>query len=403
MLNDLKVGFLSAKSSIKRGNKKTSFFIIFVLALIFMNLIFLPSLINGMMGLFVGFVQDYTYGNIVVEPVEEKIYIENVDNVLKKIRSVTEVTGVAKRIEAGASLRYKQNVVGANIIGLIPKEEVGVSQYPNIVKYGEFLGELSRDEILLGSMIAGVGTGSEIYDNLGEVKVGSLINVTYSNGVERTYKVKGIHEGTFELTDLNAIVHFKELESVLGIEGEQKATSVVVRIANEGEEAYVKDKIIDVGVKEDVFTWQEKAETLVKQALQSIGSIDTMSKIVSLIVGASLIFIIIYINTLNRKKEIGILRAVGVSPNSIRISYIFISLFYVSLGIFLGLIMFFGLVFYFTSNPIVFYETLKIVPKVDFILLIKSILIMVGMSVVAGFIPAWFVTRQDMLEAIWGR
>ena len=54
MINDFRVGFSLATDSLRRGNKKTTILIVFVLSLIFMNLIFLPSLINGMMGLFVG-------------------------------------------------------------------------------------------------------------------------------------------------------------------------------------------------------------------------------------------------------------------------------------------------------------------------------------------------------------
>jgi putative ABC transport system permease protein len=403
MLNNSRVGFTIASSSIRRGNKKTTFFIVFVLGLIFMNLVFLPSLINGMMDLFVGMVQDYSYGNVVIEPAEDETYISDANNVLKKVRSVNGVSGAAKRLEAGASLEHKEKVVGVNIQGLVPRDEEDVSQYPYIVSDGEFLGQLSRDEIMIGSMLVEGNFGSELYDNLGEVKVGSLINVTYANTVERTYKVRGIHEGTWEGTDLNALVHYKELESVLGEDAQGKASSIVIRIDEEGEEAEIKEKIIGVGIKEKVFTWQEKAEALIKQALQSMGMFDAMSKIVSLIVGAALIFIIIYINTLNRKKEIGIFKAIGITPNSIRISYVFLSLFYVSLGILLGLAMFFALTLYLQANPIMFYETMEIFPIIDWGLVVQSILTMMTMSVIAGFIPAWLVTRQDMLKAIWGR
>jgi putative ABC transport system permease protein len=402
MINDLKVGFFSAKSSIRRGNKKTSFFIIFVLGLIFMNLIFLPALINGMEGIFVSVVQDYAYGDILIQPSMENNYINNADNVLKKIRSVNGVTGATPRLEGGVSITYKQKIVGANIIGMIPSSEEEVSLYPFSVIKGEFLSDASRDEIMLGAIIEGTGTGSDLYDSLDGVQVGSFVNVTYSNGVTRTYKVRGVHQGTVEMTDLNALIHYKELQDVLGLE-DGKASSIIVRIDDGEEEVVIKDKIIGVGVNEKVFTWQEKAEALIKQALQTIGSIGTMSKVVSLIVGAALIFIIIYINTLNRKREIGILKAIGITPNSIRISYIFISLFYVILGILLGLAMFFAITFYLKANPIVFYETLYISPIVNFDALIRSVFIMVGMSLVAGFIPAWFVTRQDILEAIWGR
>jgi putative ABC transport system permease protein len=401
MLNDFKVGFFSARSSIKRGNKKTLAFIVFVLALIFMNLVFLPSMIGGMMGLFTGFMQ-YSYGDIVIEPSGDNIYINNADDVLQKIRAISGVTFATKRLNAGASIQYKQDVVGSSITGILPSEEYDISQYPYIISEGEFLGDISREEIIIGAMLAEGYFGSEIYDNLGAVRVGSFVNVTYSNGVVRNYKVKGIMEGTFELVDLNALVHYKEIKDVFDI-GESKATSIVIRVNNLDDVNKIKEKIIAVGVKELVFTADEKSDALIRQAMQSIDMINVVSKYVSLIVGAALILIIIYINVLNRKREIGILKAVGISPSSIVISYAFISIFYVSLGIIAGLILYLLLMFYFTVNPVTFYETMTIIPEIQVGLMIKSIFTMLIMSVIAGILPAWRVSKESILKAIWGR
>ena len=402
MINDIRVGALIAYCSVRRGNKKTLIFIVFVLSLIFLNLVFLPSMLGGMTVLFTGMMQDYAYGDIVIEPTGHNTYINNADSVLAKVRAVEGVRAATKRLDAGASIEYKQNVVGVTITGLLPTEEYEISKYPYIITEGDFLGDLSRDEIIIGAMIAGTGFGSEIYDNLGEVRPGALVDVTYSNGAKRTYKVKGIMEGTFELVDLNALINYKEIEDVYGLE-EGKATSVVVRVDKQGSEEQVQDKIRDAGVNEQVFTWADKSEALIKQAMQSIGAINIMSKFVSLIVGAALILIIIYINILNRKKEIGILKAVGITPRSIVLSYAFISTFYVSLGIFAGLILYFTLMFYFQANPVTFYETMHISPTIDPMLLIQSIVTMLTLSVIAGILPAWSVSRESILKAIWGR
>ncbi|MDK2826342.1 putative ABC transport system permease protein [Methanolobus vulcani] len=403
MIDDIRVGVLIASSSIKRGNKKTLLFIVFVLSLIFMNLVFLPSMIGGMTVLFTGIMQDYPYGDIVIEPTGDNTYINNADNVLQKVRAVEGVRAATKRLDVGASIEHKQNVVGVTITGVIPTEEYEISQYPYIIKEGDFLGELSRDEIIIGSIISGTSTTfGEIYDDLGETRVGSLVDVTYSNGVKRTYKVKGIMEGNFELVDLNAMVHYKEIEDVYGLD-KGKATSVVVRIDEPGTEDEMKAKIREAGVNEQVFTWADKSETLIRQALQSLGAIDVMSKFVGLIVGAALILIIIYINILNRKKEIGILKAVGITPRSIVLSYAFLSMFYVSLGIFAGLILYLSLMFYFQANPVVFYETMEIRPQIDVMLVIQSIVTMLTLSVIAGTLPAWSVSKESILKAIWGR
>ncbi|NPE30871.1 FtsX-like permease family protein [Methanococcoides sp. SA1] len=403
MIDDIRVGALIASSSVKRGNKKTLMFIVFVLSLIFMNLVFLPSMIGGMMVLFTAYMQDYPYGDVVIEPSGDNTYINDADSVLQKVRAVEGVRAATKRLDVGASIEHKQNVVGVTLTGLLPSEEYEISRYPYIITEGDFLGDLSRDEIIIGAAIAGTSpVFGEIYDDLGEARAGSLVDITYSNGVKRTYKVKGIMEGTFELVDLNALVHYKEIEDVYGLEG-SKATSVVVRVDKQGTEEQVQDKIREAGVNEQVFTWADKSETLIKQAMQSMGAIDVMSKFVSLIVGAALILIIIYINILNRKKEIGILKAVGISPRSIVLSYAFLSMFYVSLGIIAGLVLYLSLMIYFQANPVVFYETMEIRPVIEPMLLIQSIITMLTLSVIAGTLPAWSVSKESILKAIWGR
>jgi len=401
MLNDVKVGFTTASSSVKRGNKKTLTFIVFVLALIFVNLVFLPSMIGGISGMFTDFMQ-YPYGDIVIEPSMDNPYINNADNVLQKVRAVPDVRAATKRLDVGVSIQHKQKVVGSTITGLLPSEEYDISNYPNIIKEGEFLGGLSQNEIIIGAMLVEGYFGSEIYDNLGGVRVGSFVNVTYSNGVVKTYKVKGIMEATFELVDLNALVHYKEIEDVFGLDG-SKATSIVLRTKNTDDLAKVKEKIIGAGVKEPVSTMDEKSDAILRQAMQSIDMINIVSKYVSLIVGAALILIIVYINVLNRKREIGILKAVGVSPSSIVISYAFISMFYVSMGILAGLVLYFALMFYFQANPVVFYETIELIPEIQGRLIIESILTMLIMSVIAGILPAWRVSKGNILKAIWGR
>jgi len=401
MFNDFKVGFVSATSSIKRGNKKTLAFIIFVLALIFMNLVFLPSFIGGISSMFTDFMQ-YPYGDIVIEPGMDNPYINNADNVLQKARAVPEVKAATKRLDAGASIQYKQKVVGSTITGLLPSEEYGVSNYPNIIKEGEFLGDLSREEIIIGAMLVEGYFGSEIYDNLGRVRVGSLVDVTYSNGVVRTYKVKGIMEFTFELVDLNALIHYKEIEDVFGLNG-NKATSVVIKVKDTADSAKVKEKIILAGVKEPVSTSDEKSDAILRQAMQSIDMINVVSKYVGLIVGAALILIVIYINVLHRKREIGILKAVGITPRSIVLSYAFLSIFYVLMGILAGLVLYFALMFYFTANPVMFYETITLIPEIQPGLIIKSIFTMLIISAIAGVLPAWRVSKESILEAIWGR
>ena len=176
-----------------------------------------------------------------------------------------------------------------------------------------------------------------------------------------------------------------------------------MRVRNVDDSVKIKEKIIAAGVKEPVFTNSEKSDAIMKQAMETLDLVNVISKYVSLIIGAALILIIVYINVLNRKKEIGILKAIGITPKSIVFSYALLSMFYVSLGIFAGLVLYFLLMFYFTANPVVFYESIEIIPEIRTGLILQSIFTMLIMSVIAGILPAWRVSKGNILEAIWGR
>jgi putative ABC transport system permease protein len=78
-------------------------------------------------------------------------------------------------------------------------------------------------------------------------------------------------------------------------------------------------------------------------------------------------------------------------------------MFYVSVGILAGMVLYLALMLYFQANPVVFYETLEIRPQIDPVLLIQSILTMLTLSVLAGTLPAWSVSKESILKAIWGR
>lgn len=403
MKNDARVGWSIASNTLKRGNRKTTILTVSVLTLIFVNLAFLPSMINGMSDIFTENVIDFAYGNILIEPYQNNQYILNSDSLLKKVDSVTEVTDSTKRLLSSGTLSYKNKFVGANLYGIVPEREMRVSAFDDSLIDGEFLSKLSRNEIVLGQMLAGDEVKPDIYKSLGGVRAGAFINVTFSTGETRRYKVKGVHQGVSELADLVALVHYKELEEILGIEGEDKTSQIIIRIDELGKEPEVKQKFLDMGIKEKVETWQDKIQDLMEQVFDSFNMLTSLSVIVSLLIAVFVLFITVYINTIYKKKQIGILKAIGITPRSIIFSYMILSFFFTVVGIMVGVLLLVILVAYFTANPIQFFESMYLAPKIDYMVVLQGALSLIFASLVAGFIPSWLVTRQPILDAIWGR
>ena len=105
MFEESQVAFFLAKRSIVRGNKGTLYLTILIIGMVFVNLIFLPSIISGVSVLFNQQSIDYSYGNLVIEPKKDQIYISNANELQKKIERIPGVTGVSPRYVTGATHR----------------------------------------------------------------------------------------------------------------------------------------------------------------------------------------------------------------------------------------------------------------------------------------------------------
>jgi putative ABC transport system permease protein len=110
----------------------------------------------------------------------------------------------------------------------------------------------------------------------------------------------------------------------------------------------------------------------------------------------------IYINAVNKRRQIGILKAIGIKESIIVYSYIFQSLFYVLCGILVGLFFIF-----FVLLPLLSVHPIQL-PFGPLMLSFKGALILeciVGFIIAgffAGLIPSRIVAREEILKAIWG-
>ena len=115
------------------------------------------------------------------------------------------------------------------------------------------------------------------------------------------------------------------------------------------------------------------------------------------------IFIIIFINALSRRRHIGILKGIGIERRIIEIAYVLQAAFYALIGSALGALLTYGfLVGYFEAIPIQFpfSDGILVAPPDE--TLIRFIVLFI-ITVLAGFIPAWMIARQNTLDSILDR
>jgi ABC-type antimicrobial peptide transport system permease subunit len=121
------------------------------------------------------------------------------------------------------------------------------------------------------------------------------------------------------------------------------------------------------------------------------------------VVASITIFIIIFINALSRRQQIGILKGIGIERTAIEIAYVLQAAFYALIGSALGAALVYGvLVGYFDKNPIQFpFSDGILVAPVDETLIRFGILFII--TLIAGFLPAWLIVKQNTLNSILGR
>jgi len=124
---------------------------------------------------------------------------------------------------------------------------------------------------------------------------------------------------------------------------------------------------------------------------------------VGVLIAAVTIFIVIYVDITNKRKQIGILRAIGIKPYIIISSYVILSGVYAVIGVALGTLIFkFGIMPYFEAHPFVLpiCDAVLVLTKTDYVIRAETIM---WVSVFSGLIPAAITTRIKMLDAIIGK
>jgi len=165
------------------------------------------------------------------------------------------------------------------------------------------------------------------------------------------------------------------------------------------DEKFIKDELQQYGVAEYVQTTNDLLTKVMGSVLQSFAIINMVSLIVGVIITTVVLFIVITIKTLNSRRQIGILKAIGVDKEVIMHTYGLQVVIMALLGIFFGIILTALIGVYLTMNPIVTPEwsaTLYLTPMDYFV----NSLILFLASVVAGYVPAYQVSREDIQSAM---
>lgn len=401
MLEKAKVSFFLASRSITRGNKGITIFTVFVLTLIFVQLVLFSSMLVGVTLKFNELMVNFQTGNVVIEPEEEERYIEDASALQKKIESLPEVVGTSARLKTTGNFRYKEKEIGGTVYGIDPEDEAFVTGVEGAVISGEFLSRPDSGEVILGREVSGGFDALMESRSLGGVEVGDTVELTVS-GRTREFRVKGIYTTLYFMADAGAYISRADMEDMLDIEGRDFAQEIAVKTTAGTDEYEIRNELLSLGIRENIRTWHEFAGIL-RLIENTLGLVRNIMNAIGLLIAFVIIFVVIYVNIVNKKRQIGVQKAIGIEQNVIVTSFVLQAMLYAGIGVILGYAFVrFGLVPYTVSNPVQIPLGAMSLRLDDAEAINRAVLLFLA-SIIGSVIPAYKLAQKDLLDLIWGK
>jgi putative ABC transport system permease protein len=372
--------------------------IVLIIMLSFVSATVVSATILGFVNTINNQIIEYSHGGILIEPREDEIYIDDALLKLDKIRRVPGVTAATRRYSLPATLFKKdRQTAGFGFFAIDPVEEKKVTFIYRHMRKGEYLTPKDSGEIIIGSEIA--GGGEQIYfgeeDTL-SAGIGDIIRVSFANGVEKEFRTKGIFNPRDVYSPSFAYITIDDAEEILGESG--KASLIVVRVPKGTEDYYIK-RFKELGINDVFKTWEDKLSTS-KVVISIFGTINILLSTVGLFIVFVTVFVIIYINLAHKRRQIGILKAIGINETVITQSYTIQSMIYGVSGIIGGGVLIWAMTAYWAVHPLDTPFGLVAPELSSYSIVMASTMLLIS-SIIGGYIPSLKASKEDIIKLIW--
>ncbi len=415
VVTDFRVGFFLAKRELLRANKWTTGLIIFVMMLTFLNLVVVSGILVGLIRGSIDAYGKYIIGDIMISPLAKKTEVLHTPEVIETIKNLPKYKDHVVRYMGGGTIEsdYRRTVkpgesrdkVSAILYGIDPESERRFSPIANKMILGTYLDAGDLDSVVIGANLVKKYTPIEdpAFKQLKEAEVGSKVKISVGN-VSKEYLVKGILKSKVDM-DTSVIMLGSEVRRLMG-QDNLDAGQISMHLVGGLDYALSQQMILNesgIGEWGRVQLLSEGIPKFVKDMENTFAILGTALSVIGLVVSSITIFIVIFVNAITRRRFIGILKGIGISDRAIQVSYVTQAIFYALIGTAIGLLLVFTVIKPgIAAHPIDF-------PFADGILvatwpgsLSRALILMIA-TIIAGYIPARIIVKQNTLSAILGR
>jgi putative ABC transport system permease protein len=371
--------------------------------LVFLNLIFTPSLLEGVISTANSKLRDTLTSDITVESSEPGGLMSDAIQLASQISKIDGVSSSTPSRTISAQIELGSERGTVEVTGIETNSFSDVYTLPKFMLEGSFLKPGDRNQIVLGAQIAGADKAKlELYaDSLKNAHAGDTVTLKFANGNKKNYTVKGIFQTDFIQTDLKTLITSDEYSEVLPTTT-NKASAINVKLKPGASQENVNNQIKQINSNITTRTWQERAG-FVKSYTSSLELVNKILRAVALFVAFLTIFIITYVDIVNKKRQIGISRAIGISTTTIVMSYIIRAVFYTILGVVIGTLVFVLVIVPIEARFPFSFPLGDVLLSVNPAFIFRNAQILLLVSIVSALLPAFQAVRSKIVDAIWGQ
>lgn len=349
--------------------------------------IFIGALIQGLQISLV----DTTIGSsshITISSIDDSKYIRNWERVAYEAQiSSSDIIHISPALDGPASINYEDDRAPVIVRGFILEDADGIYKFNTNLYEGRF--PMKSGEVMIGRDLA-LKTNKGVNDSI------SLIT---TNGSIYKLKITGLFDlGVASVNDSWVIMDLDDAAKILSADG---VTSVEMQVKEvfsaDGISKNVDYTLSDKELKVD--NWKDLNQSLLSGLNgQNVSSyMIQVFVLVSVLLGISSV---LAISVVQRSKQIGILKAMGIKDVDASLIFVFQGLLLGILGAILGVGLGIGLLLMFTKfalNP----DGSPVVPiYLDSNFIILSGIMAIFTSTIAALIPARLTSRLNPIEVI---
>lgn len=411
----LRIGLLLGIRQIQRASMWTTLLIIFVMMFTFLNLIAVSGILVGLIVGAERAVRESAYGDLVISPRNEERHILETPSILRELSAYPEIKGYSVRYQGAGELEanYKErrdlgaerDVASVKVTGIDPVQETTMTDLENLLVEGEYLDPSEDGYILIGVYYIKeyAEQYGDIFETIENVHPGDKVRLT-AGDISKEFIVKGIVMSKVDDVNLNTYITEREFRRVFN-RLDQNADQIVMKLTDPSGNTGMKESLLagGYGSYAKIQTFEESVPKFLADIKNTFNLLGTFIGSIGIIVASITIFIIIFINALSRRRHIGILKGIGIDARVIEFAYVIQAAFYALTGSLIGAVLTYAfLIPYFDANPIQF-------PFSDGVLVAEPIgtfykfIVLFVITLIAGYLPAKLITRQNTLNSILGR